>query len=148
MAPLLPSMLSFSRPHAGGRGPHPSQFCPSPQRRAQFRCQPVKENGIQVFLDVGNGIRAWLWAELVRRRGPRWSQGCHPGRGCGPRRDRGVAYEGWGWDLPKLEASSPLSQHSPPPPRPSHCGRPGVLPALAFSPIARQTDGREAPGPT
>lgn len=29
-----------------GRRPHPSHFCPSPQRRAQFRCQAVKENGI------------------------------------------------------------------------------------------------------
>lgn len=77
--------------------------------------------------------------ELNRRRGPRWSQGYHPGRGCGPRRAKGVAYGGVGLVLPKLEASSALSQHSPPP---SPCGRPGVLPALAFSPIARQTDGR------
>lgn len=56
---------------------------------------------------------------------------------------------GWGFPEPGRILPSPSAQPSSRSTlRPSRCGRPGAPPALALSPIARQTDRREAPGPT
>lgn len=73
-APLLPPPSSPPRPHAGGRGPHSSHFCPRPQRQAQRQSQDVRCLASRPPWTLGDQS----WAEPGRRRGLGWSQGRHP----------------------------------------------------------------------
>ena len=149
MAPLLPpdALLLPDPTLAEGEAPIPLTFNPAPKGRLSSSPRLLDARHLDLPGPLGPDT-GWLPAEPDRRRGLGWSQGSHRGRGCGPRRDRSVAYGGVGSGSPEPGSVLPSLQHSPPPPRPIHCGRAGAQPDLALSPIARQTSRREAPGPT